>query len=64
MGQVYSGNYMYRVPWRYCNIREGGVRMPGMDTAAGLRAGVQNQEFGWRQRAMLSQTSFSVCFQA
>jgi hypothetical protein len=55
---------MYRVPWRYHNIREGGVRRSGNDTVTGLRAGVHNQEFGWRKRAMLSQIYFSFCFQA
>jgi hypothetical protein len=42
---------MYRVPKRYHDIREGGVRMSDKDTASGLRAHVHNQEFGRRQRA-------------
>jgi hypothetical protein len=42
---------MYRVPRRYHDIREGGVRMSDKDTASGLRAYAHNQEFGRRQRA-------------
>jgi hypothetical protein len=44
--EVYSGNSMFRVSWRYHNIREGGVTKSDKDTATG---GVHQQEFGWRQ---------------
>jgi hypothetical protein len=53
-----------RVPRRYHNIREGGVRMSDKDTATGLRACINNQEFGWRQRANAFSDLFFVCFQA
>jgi hypothetical protein len=42
---------MYRVPKRYHDIREGGVRMSDKDTASGLRAYVCSQKIGRRQRA-------------
>jgi hypothetical protein len=35
---------MYRVPWRYHNIREGGVRMSGNDTVTGVN--VRNLDGG------------------
>jgi hypothetical protein len=45
MGPVYSTNSMFRFPRRYCDIREGGVRISGKYTACGLRDHVHNQEF-------------------
>jgi hypothetical protein len=51
MGDMYSGNSVYRIPWKYHNIREGGERMSDKVTADGLRAAVHQQEFGWRQTA-------------
>jgi hypothetical protein len=59
MGEVYSGISMYRVPWRYHNIREGGVTMSDKDTATG---GVHQQEFGWRQTANAFSYLFFVYF--
>jgi hypothetical protein len=53
---------MYRVPWRYHDIREGGVRMSNKDTASGLRACVHNQEFGWRQKTIAFSDFFVSVF--
>jgi hypothetical protein len=48
VGQVYSRNSIYRVPWRYHDIREGGIWKSGKNIASGLRTDVQNQKFGMR----------------
>jgi hypothetical protein len=40
------GDFHVQNPKENHDIREGGVRMSGKDTASGLRAHVHNQEFG------------------
>jgi hypothetical protein len=46
---------MYRVPWRYHNIREGGVTMSDKDTAT---VGVHQEEFGLRQKQTANAFSY------
>jgi hypothetical protein len=61
MEEMYSGNSMLRVPWRYHNIREGGVTMSDKDTATGA---VHQQEFRWRQTENAYSYLFLWYFQA